>query len=128
MARAWLRWAGFDWDRVGLWALQSNQVGSREVPTFWRPGPHSIPLLRSYNTGLSPTKGQEPVLNLGPGIALAPTDLKGGQCLFFSFDVLSSESDKLFSRVWKMGQGEGGGGGGDDGLVTLKITHVISGA
>lgn len=109
MARAWLRWAGFDWDRVGLWALQSNQVGSREVPTFWRLGPHSIPLLRSYNTGLSPTKGQEPVLNLGPGIALAPTDLKGGQCLFFPsmFSALSLTNCSLGCGRWDREKGVG---------------------
>lgn len=72
------------------WVVGPLELGlgsSKLVQERFRPsgvwGPILSPYLRSYNTGLSPTKGQEPVLNLGPGIALAPTDLKAGHSFFF---------------------------------------------
>lgn len=63
------------------------------------------------------------MLSLEPSRAFAPTDLEVDQCLF-SFDVLALSLANCSLRVWKMGQGEGGV---RDGLVTLKITQVISG-
>lgn len=112
-------WAGHGSGMAGMggvclgsgWVVGPLELGlgsTKLVQKWFRPsgvpGPHSVPLLRRCNKGLSPTRGQGPVLSPEPGIVLAPTDLEADQCLFFFFDVLSSESGKLFSLTLGCGR------------------------
>jgi hypothetical protein len=136
-------WAGHGSGMAGMggvclgsgWVVGPLELGlgsTKLVQKWFRPsgvpGPHSVPLLRRCNKGLSPTRGQGPVLSPEPGIVLAPTDLEADQCLFFfssTFLAQSLANCSLSLSGVEDGTGRRGWGGGYA-LVTLQIAQEIS--